>query len=144
MSIKGRRPAWKVKVACWTSPLVALGIALLLAGCSHGTAQAVVNTVPLQRNLEAEFRASNADFDLHDGTALSVTLFDSPANDLTWGQRADRARQIAESVCKHCESLDSYDRARVAFEARRDEIVGDASSSVAFSFEKSELECGDR
>jgi hypothetical protein len=100
--------------------------------------QAVADLVPLQRKLEAEFGASNLEFDLHDATTLGVTLVDSPANGLAWSQQAERAREIAESVCQTYGSIGRYDQVRVAFESGQ----GGASGSAAFSFDKSELECG--
>jgi hypothetical protein len=118
---------------------VVLCIAMLLAGCSREIVQAVADLVPLQRKLEAEFGASNPEFDLHDETTLGVTLVDSPANGLAWSQQADRAREIGESVCQTYGSMGRYGRVRVAFETRQ----GGASGSVAFSFDKSQLECGD-
>jgi hypothetical protein len=136
------KPMWKGHLAYWTSALVVLSIATLLANCSGDTVQAVVDLVPLQRKLEAEFGASNVDFDLHDGGTLGVTLVDSPANGLAWGQKAERAREIAESVCQSYGSMDSYEQVQVAFETRREGSAGDASGSVAFSFDKSELDCG--
>jgi hypothetical protein len=129
----------KNHVAYWTSVLVVLCIAMLLAGCSREIVQAVADLVPLQRKLEAEFGASNPEFDLHDETTLGVTLVDSPANGLAWSQQADRAREIGESVCQTYGSMGRYGRVRVAFETRQ----GGASGSVAFSFDKSQLECGD-
>ena len=132
-----RKAVLKRSVACWSSVLMVLCIAMLLAGCSRETVQAVADLVPLQRKLEAEFGASSLEFDLHDETTLGVTLVDSPANGLSWSQQAERAREIAESVCQTYGSMGRYDWVRVAFETRQ----GGASGSAAFSFDKSELEC---
>jgi hypothetical protein len=142
--IKERRKlVLKNHVAYWTSVLVVLCIAMLLVGCSREIVQAVADLVPLQRKLEAEFGASNLEFDLHDEATLGVTLVDSPANGLAWDQQAERAREIAECVCQTYGSMGAYHRVWVAFETRQEGIIGDASDSVAFSFDKSELECGD-
>jgi hypothetical protein len=137
--VERRKPVLKNQVAYWSRVLVVLCIAMLLAGCSRELVRAVADLVPLQRKLETEFGASNLEFDLHDETTLGVTLVDSPANGLAWSQQAERAREIAESVCQTYGSMGRYDQVRVAFESRH----GAASGAVAFSFEKSELECGD-
>lgn len=144
MIMERRKSVLKKHVAYWTSVLVVLCIVMLLAGCSGETVQAVVDLVPLQRQLETEFGGSNLEFDLHNETTLGVTLVDSPANGLAWDQQAERARDIAESVCQTYASMGRYDQVRVAFETRQEGTMGDASGSVAFSFDKSELECWDR
>jgi hypothetical protein len=138
-----RKSVLKNHVAYWTSVLVFLCIAMLLAGCSREIVQAVADLAPLQRKLEAEFGASNLEFDLHNGGTLGVTLVDSPANGLAWSKKAELAREVAESVCQTYGSMGAYDRVRVAFESRQEGIMGDSSGSVAFSFDRSELGCGD-
>jgi hypothetical protein len=114
---------------------------MLLENCSGEPVQAIVDLVPLQRKLEAEYGASNVDFDLHKGGTLGVTLVDSPSGGLAWDQKEERAREIAESVCETYGLMGRYDGVRVAFKARQEGSMGDASRSAAFSFDKSELEC---
>ena len=136
-------PVLKGYLVYCASVLAVLGTALVLTACSQETVRAAVDLVPLQRKLEAEFDATNLEFGLHDGDTLSVTLLDSRASGFSWCQKAERARDIAESVCESYGSMGRYDRVRVTSESRHEGTMGDVSGSVGFSFEKGELQCGD-
>jgi hypothetical protein len=53
----------------------------------------------------------------------------------------EQAREIAEFACAHYRSMDRIDRVWVAFEIRRGRSLFEATRSLTFTFEKSELAC---
>jgi hypothetical protein len=123
--------------------LCAMGLvlAVFLAGCAGESNQAILDLVPLQMQLLGEYGGSNVVIGLQDDSTLSVTIAEdasgSPESDL----RAERARGIAEFVCKHYGSIGRMDTVEVAFEIRRDGSVVDATGRVAYAFAPSELAC---
>lgn len=122
---------------------VALGFLVLLAGCSGAGLQAVQDLVPLQEQLAAEYGESNIRVEIEDGNTLGVKFVSSPSNGLAGDRKAERAREVAPFVCENYASLGTVDEVWVAFEIRKDGTMVDATTSVTFTFEKSELECGD-
>jgi hypothetical protein len=122
--------------------LVALGLLLLLAGCSGADVQGVVDLVPLQRELAAEYGESSMRVELHNGSTLGVTLVYPSLADVAWGQRAEQAREIAEFVCEHYPSMDRIDQVRIGFEVHQGGGIVDTTGSTAFVFAAGDLECG--
>ena len=129
-----RFPVWYV---------VALGILLLLAGCSHKDVQAVADLIPLQRQLDSEYGASGTRCHLLDANTLDVTLVNSPSNSPDSEQKAERAREVAEFACQSYVSMDRIARVRVAFAIAKKGALADATATISFHFDKNELECGD-
>jgi hypothetical protein len=123
--------------------MVALVFLVLLAGCSGEGIQAVGGLIPLQRQLVAQFEASDISVELQGGSTLGVTLVNSLSNDLAWDEKAEQAREIASFACENYASMDRIDRVRVAFAIHQDGTMVDATGSATFTFEKSELACGD-
>lgn len=126
--------------------IVALVCVALLVGCSGEKVQVFGDLVPLQRQLAAEYGASNIAFDVtfQDANALDVTFVDSSFNGLTGAQKAELAREIASFVCENYGSMGKVDTLRIAFEIDQDGLLADADGSVSFAFERSELACGGR
>jgi len=122
---------------------VTLGFLVLLAGCSGAGIQAVQDLVPLQGQLAAEYGESNIRVEIEDGNTLGVTFVSSSSNGLAGDRKAEQAREIASFVCENYASMDRVDKVWVAFEIRQDGSMVDTTGSVAFTFEKRELECGD-
>jgi hypothetical protein len=122
---------------------VTLGFLVLLAGCSGAGIQAVQDLVPLQEQLAAEYGESNIGVEIEDGNTLGVTFVSSSSNGLAGGRKAEQAREVASFVCENYASMDRVDEVWVAFEIRQDGTMADTTGSVTFTFEKSELECGD-
>ena len=123
--------------------LVTLGFLVLLAGCSGEDIQAVQDLVPLQEQLAAEYGESSITVEIEDGNTLGVTFANSSSNGLARDRKAEQAREIASFVCENYASMDRVDEVWVAFEIHQDSSMVDTTGSVTFSFEKSELECGD-
>jgi hypothetical protein len=119
---------------------VTLGLLLFLAGCSGGGTRAILDLVPLERQLVAEYGASNIVIGLEDGDTLGVTVVDGSSRDLA-RPKAEQAREIAEFVCQHYASMDRIDRIWIALELRHQGSMADATGSAMFSFEKGELGC---
>jgi len=121
-----------------------LAIVLFLTGCAGASSQAILDLVPLQMQLLGEYGGSNVVIGLQDDSTLSVTIAEdasgSPESDL----RAERARGIAEFICKHYGSIGRMDTVEVAFEIRRDGSVVDATGRVAYAFAPAELACSGR
>jgi hypothetical protein len=124
--------------------MVTLSFLVLLAGCSREGIQAVGDLVPLQRQLVAEYGESNIKVELQDGSTLGVTFANSASTDLAWDQKAQQAGEIASFVCNNYASMGRIIKVRVAFETDQDGFIGDSTSSTAFVFDQSELECGDK
>jgi hypothetical protein len=122
---------------------VTLGFLVLLAGCSGAGIQAVQDLVLLQEQLAAEYGESNIRVEIEDGNTLGVTFVSSSSNGFAGDRKAEQAREVASFVCENYASMDTVDEVWVAFEIRQDGTLVDATSSVTFTFEKSELECGD-
>lgn len=124
--------------------VLGLVLAVLLAGCAGESNQAILDLVPLQMQLVGEYGGSNVVIGLQDDGTLSVTIAEdasgSPESDLS----VERARGIAEFVCKHYGSIGRMDTVEVAFEIRRDGSVVDATGRVAYAFAPAELACSGR
>jgi hypothetical protein len=124
--------------------MVTLALLVFLAGCAGEGSQAILDLVPLQVQLVAEYGASNVVVELQDGSTLGVTIVEdaagSPASDLG----GETAREIAEFVCNHYGSIGRIDTVEVAFEIRRDGSVVDTTGRVAHAFARTELACRER
>ena len=126
--------------------LCAMGLALIvfLIGCAGESNQAILDLVPLQMQLASEYGGSNVVIGLQGDSTLSVTVvedaFGSPESDLG----AEKAREIAEFVCKHYGSIGRIDTVDVAFEIRREGSMVDATGRVAYAFVPAELACSGR
>lgn len=131
------------KVGRHTARFVAMfGLALFLAGCGGEGGQAILDLVPLELDLVAEYGVAGVAVGLQDGTTLGITMVDDASGSPASDQRAERARAVAEFVCEHYRSKDSIDTIEVAFEIRRDGFLSDDSRSITFAFEVAELACG--
>jgi hypothetical protein len=128
----------KVSVCC----AVMLGVLVFLTGCAGERSQAIVDLVPLQAEMVAEYGASNVTVELASRT-LGVTLVRSPASNLAGDWGAEQAREIAEFVCRTYDSMRLMDRVKVALEIRQTGFMAGPAVSVAFPFERGELDCGD-
>ena len=128
---------------CFACCMVILGFLVLLAGCSREGVQAFQDLLPLQEQLVTEYGASNIKVEIQDGNTLGITFVNSSSTGLTRDQKAEQARETALFVCENYASMGRMDKVWVAFEIHQDGSVVDATSSVTFAFEKSELECGD-
>lgn len=126
--------------------MAALVLVALLVGCSGEGLHAVGDLVSLQRQLAAEYGASGITFDvpIQDSDTLGVTFVNSSFNSLTGEQQAELAQEIASFVCENYGSMGRVDTVWIAFEIDQEGVLVDASSSVSFTFEKSELACGGR
>lgn len=126
--------------------MVALVLVALLAGCSSEDIKAIGDLVPLQRQLAAEYGASEIAFDvaIKDDNTLGVTFVSPSFNGLTEEQQVDLAREIASFVCKNYGSMDGIDTVWIAFKVDQEVVLADASASVSFAFDRSELACGGR
>lgn len=122
--------------------LAVLSLLLLLAGCSRADVQGVVDLVPLQQQLAAEYGESTVKVELQNGKKLGVTLVYPSPVDAAWGQRAEQAREIAQFACAHYPSIDRIDQVRVGFEVKQGVGLVDISRSAAFVFATDDLECG--
>ena len=126
--------------------LCAMGLALIvfLIGCAGESNQAILDLVPLQMQLASEYGGSNVVIGLQGDSTLSVTVvedaFGSPESDLG----AEKAREIAEFVCKHYGSIGRIDTVDIAFEIRREGSMVDATGRVAYAFVPAELACSGR
>jgi hypothetical protein len=123
--------------------MVTLGLLLFLVGCSRGRTGAILNLVPLQKQLVAEYGASNIVIGLQEGDMLEVTVIDDSSSAPARARSVEQAREIAEFVCQHYGSMDKIDRVSVALEIRQEGFVADVTGVTRFSFEKGELECGE-
>ncbi len=123
--------------------MVAFGLLVLLGACSRGSARAILDLVPLQKQLVAEYGVSNIVIGLQDGDTLEVTVVDGVSSDLARTRKTEQAREIAEFVCQHYASMDRVDRVWVALELREEGFLADTIGSATFAFERGELECGD-
>lgn len=123
--------------------LLALCCLALLVACSGGGIQAVGELVPLQRQLAAEYGASDIKVELEDGHTLGITLASASSGAHTRAQQEEQAWEIASFVCEHYGSMAWVDRVWVAFESRGDGFLPGSSSAVRFAFERGELACGD-
>jgi len=121
-----------------------LAIVLFLTGCAGASSQAILDLVPLQMQLASEYGGSNVVIGLQGDSTLSVTVAEdasgSPESDLG----AEKAREIAEFVCKHYGSIGRIDTVDVAFEIRREGSMVDATGRVAYAFVPAELACSGR
>ena len=122
--------------------VVIFGLILFLAGCGGEGGQALLDLVPLEMDLVAEYGVAGIVVGLQDGTTLSVTMVHDASGSSSSDQRAERAREIAQFVCEHYRSMDRIDMVEVAFEIRRDGFLSDESRSVTFAFEVAGLACG--
>ncbi len=129
----GRQPARCV---------VILVLILFLAGCGGEGGQAILDLVPLELDLVAEYGVAGVGVGLQDGTTLGVTMVDGASGSPASDQRAERARAVAEFVCEHYGSVDRIDTVEVAFEIQRDGFLSDEIKFVTFAFEVAELACG--
>jgi hypothetical protein len=124
--------------------MVILVLLVLLTGCAGDGGQPTLDLMRLQVQLVAEYGGSNVVAALQDARTLSVAIadeaFTGPARDLG----LERAREVAEFVCKHYGSMGGIDTVEVQFEIRRDGSVVDASGRLAYAFARSELDCGKR
>ena len=124
--------------------MVILALLVLLTGCTGEGSQPTLDLIRLQVQLIAEYGGSNVVAALQDARTLSVTIadeaFTGPARDLG----PERAQEIAEFACKHYGSMGGIDTIEVQFEIRRDGSVVDANGRLAYTFARSELDCGER
>jgi len=123
---------------------VTLVLFVFLAGCAGEGNQAILDLVPLQVQLVAEYGASNVVVELQDGNTLGVTFADDVPRGLAPDQRAERAREIAKFVCDNYRSMGRIDEVQVSFESCRNGSLADATGSVTLTFPRSELACGGR
>jgi hypothetical protein len=117
-------------------------LAVFLAGCGGEGSQAILDLVPLEMKLVAEYGASNIVAGLQEESTLGVTVVDDASRSLTRDQRAEQAREIAEFVCDNYRSIDRIAQVRVSFEIGQNSSVVDTTDSVTFAFARSELACG--
>lgn len=122
--------------------VVIFGLILFLAGCGGEGGQAILDLVPLELDLAAEFGVTGVAVGLQDGATLGVTIVDDASGSAASDQRAERARAVAEFVCQHYRSMDSIDTVEVAFEIRRDGLLSDDTRTTIYAFEVTELGCG--
>jgi hypothetical protein len=122
--------------------VVIFGLILFLAGCGGEGGQALLDLVPLELDLVAEYGVAGIAVGLQDGSTLGVTMVDGASGSMASDGRAERARAVAEFVCEHYRSMDSIDTIEVAFEIRRDGFLSDDSGSITFAFEVAEIACG--
>ena len=123
---------------------VGLALLLILAGCSGEGTQAVLDLVPLQREMAAEFGEWNVVVECQDGDTLRFTMVGEAAGVSPGDVGPKQAWQIAEFACAHYASMDRIDTVEVAFETRRDGDMGDARGRLAYAFTGSELACSER
>jgi hypothetical protein len=121
-----------------------LVLLMLLAGCTGEDSQAILDLVPLEMQLLAEYGGSNIVVTLQDGDTLGFTVVADAAGSLSSEQWAEQAREIAEFACDHYRSIGSIDQVWVAFEIRQDGSVVDTTGSITYSFARDELERGGR
>jgi hypothetical protein len=119
-------------------------LAVFLAGCGGEGSQAILDLVPLQVQLVAEYGASNIVVELQDGNTLGITVAGDASRSLARDQRAEQAQKIAEFVCDNYRSIDRIVQVRVSFEIGQNGSVVEPTGSVTFTFPKSELACGGR
>lgn len=123
---------------------VMLALLVLLTGCTSEGSQPMLDLIRLQVWLVAEYGGSNVVAALQDAHTLSVAI----ADDASTGQASDlgleRAREIAEFVCKHYGSVSGIDTVEVEFEIRRDDSVVDASGRLVYAFARTDLACNER
>lgn len=132
---------WKKHKRVPVCLMAALSLLLLLAGCSRADVQRVVDLVPLQQELAAEYGGSTIRVELQNGSTLGVTLVYLSPVDVAWGQRAEQAREIAQFACAHHPSIDRIDQVRIGFEVKQGGGLVDTSRSAAFVFATDDLEC---
>ena len=124
--------------------VVMLILLLLQAGCAGEGGQPALDLVRLQVQLVAEYGGSNVVAALQDARTLNVVIADEAFTDPASDLGLERARQIAEFVCKHYGSMGSIDTIEVEFEIRRDGSVMDASGRLAHAFTRADLACDER
>ena len=124
--------------------LGALGLVLVLslASCSVDGGRAVLDLVPLQRKLVAEYEGTKIHVDLQNGHRLGITLSSNTPSDLAYQQSAVGAREVAEFVCRNYPSMDQIDSLRVAFGVHEGGLLADAKISASYTWEQNELPCG--
>lgn len=119
-----------------------LVIVLFLTGCAGANSQAILDLVPLQAQLAAQYGGAEIAVDLHNGNRLGITVAGSLPDDLGNERGVEQAREIARTVCQHYASIDRIDQVRVAFQDHQVGILVDGTSLAAFTFEKGEFGCG--
>jgi len=124
--------------------VLGLALLLILAGCAGASNQSVLELVPLQMEMAAEFGGWNVVVERQDGDTLRLMMVEEASGISPSDLGPKRAREIAEFVCKHYGSMDRIDTVEVAFEIRRDGSVGDASGRLAYAFARTELDCSER
>jgi hypothetical protein len=122
--------------------VVFLGLIVFLAGCGGEGGQAILDLVPLEMDLVAEYGVTGIVVGLQDGSTLGVTMVDGASGSPASDQRSERAQAVAEFVCEHYRSIDRIDTVEVAFEIRRNGTLSDDTKTTNFAFEVAELECG--
>ena len=124
--------------------VLGLALLLILAGCSGESTQAVLDLVPLQREMAAEVGGWNVVVERQDGDTLRFKMAGEAAGISPSDLGPERARDMAEFVCENYRSMDGIDTFEVAFEIRRDGPVGEASGRLAYAFARTELDCSQR
>jgi hypothetical protein len=124
--------------------MVFLTLLVLLTGCAGDGGQPTLDLIRLQAQLVAEYGGSNVVAALQDARTLSVSIADEAFTGLASDLGLERAQEIAEFVCKHYGSMGGIDTVEVQFEIRRDSAVVDASGRLAYTFTRTELDCGER
>lgn len=123
--------------------LMVLALLVLLAGCAGEGSQPMLDLVGLQMQLVAEYGGSNVVAALQDAHTLSITIADDAAG-LASDRGLERARGIAEFVCRHYGPMGNIDTIQVEFLIRRDGSVVDTSGRLAYTFARTELACDER
>jgi len=124
--------------------LMVLALLVLLAGCAGESSQPMLDLVGLQMQLVAEYGGSNVVAALQDARTLSVTIADETFTGPAGNRGPERAREVAEFVCKHYGPMDNIETIQVEFLIRRDGSVVDASGRLAYTFARTELACNER
>jgi hypothetical protein len=104
----------------------------------------MLDLVGLQVQLVAEYGGSNVVAALQDARTLSVTIADDAFTGPAGDRGLERAREIAEFVCRHYGPMGNIDTIQVEFLIRRESAVVDASGRLAYTFTRTELDCGER
>jgi hypothetical protein len=135
-----------MKVNIGHAALCALGLllALCLAGCAGEDSQAILDLVPLEMQMVAEYGGTNFVVELQDGSTLGITLAGDTARSITSDRGAEKAREIAGFVCQHYGSMDRIDTVEVTLAIRQEDSVVDTAASLAYAFARTELPCGER
>lgn len=124
--------------------MVTLALLVCLAGCAGEGSQAILDLVPLQMQLVAEYGASDVIVELQDESTLGVTIVEDASGIPTSDLGLKKAREIAEFVYKQYGSIGRIDTVQVAFEIHRDGSVVDSTGRVAYAFAQTELAHGER